>query len=273
MSVVIDAAALTLAQGFTVNGEDQRDYAGHSVSSAGDINGDGIDDILIGALRGGDAYSAGEAYVIYGRADGLRGDIDVSNLAAADGFTIKAAGASNNLGKSVSGGGDLNGDGIDDLVIGAPRASLDGNSSGMAYVIFGSTGTQRTVVDLGNLAGTDGFSIEGKTSNEYAGGSVSMAGDVNGDGIDDMILGARDGAGSAYVIFGKAGATRAPVDAGALANDGFAMIGGVSGDSTGFSVAGGGDVNGDGIDDIIVGMPGNDRGRCRFRRSLCHLRA
>jgi hypothetical protein len=179
------------------------------------VNGDGIDDLLIGAPY---AYAyasssdyAGSSYVIFGKSGATRLDIDLSNLAPADGFKIEGADDNDYSGWSVSSAGDINGDGIDDMLIGAYNADPSSrNSAGSSYFILGKSGATRSDIDLSNLALADGFRIDGAADDDNSGWSVSSAGDVNGDGTDDMLIGAynadpslRDGAGSTYVIFGK----------------------------------------------------------------------
>lgn len=261
---IIDTATFTAADGFIVSGDLSNDNFGWSVSDAGDVNGDGIADFLVGA-RSADAGAsdAGAAYVIFGKAGATRANIDVSNLAAADGFAILGATSISVLGSSVSAAGDINGDGIDDIIVGQYN---DGNG-GTAFVIFGKAGQTRANINVSSLSAEDGFAIVGDAFNDRFGSSVSNAGDVNGDGIDDLIVGARSGddggnsAGEAYVIFGKEGATRATIDVTSLAaSDGFIIQGDEPLDYAGRSVSAAGDVNGDGIDDLIVGADGGDNG-------------
>ena len=100
---------------------------------------------------------------------------------------------------------DVNGDGVDDLIIGAKSAGPNGNDSGESYVVFGGTTVSATgTVNLAALDGNNGFVLNGVGSKDYSGFSVSAAGDVNGDGIDDLIIGARGGEG-----FGLPRASRA----------------------------------------------------------------
>ncbi len=261
----IDLTTFSASNGFIIQGDAAYDFAGMSISSAGDINGDGIDDLIVGAPYGNNGgYHAGEAYVIFGKAGATRANIDLTSLAATDGFIIQGDAAGDRAGTSVSSAGDINGDGIDDFIVGAAGVS---NYQGAAYVIFGKAGVTRANIDLTSLAATDGFIIQGDAAYDFAGTSVSSAGDINGDGFDDLIVGAPFGdnggssAGEAYVIFGKAGATRANIDLTSLAaTDGFIIQGDAAGDQAGTSISSAGDINGDGIDDLIVGAYRSDYG-------------
>ncbi|WP_299324189.1 Ig-like domain-containing protein [Parasphingopyxis sp.] len=277
---VIDLTSLDTATGFIVQGDMEGDRAGQSVSAAGDINGDGIDDLIIGAFNGDDGGSfAGEAYVIFGQANVYRDPfplvMDLSTLGAADGFIVQGDMPDDFTGTNVSSAGDINGDGIDDLIVGAPFGDDGGNIAGEAYVIFGTRsgfGTDvsgRQVIDLTSLDAATGFIVQGDMALDFAGDSVSSAGDVNGDGIDDLIIGAGGGgtAGEAYVIYGtRSGfgtdvSGRQVVDLTTLdAATGFIVQGDIGGDAAGNSVSSAGDINGDGIDDLIVGATNGDDG-------------
>ena len=270
----LDVGSLTPSQGFVIQGDRGGDQIGFSVSDAGDVNGDGIGDLLIGApLSDGDsdfvrsfATSIGSTYVVYGVAGATRGALNLTNLSSSQGYEIFGDAGGDQLGYSVSGVGDINGDGIDDLIIGVPYNDDGGSGAGQAYVIYGVAGTPGTL-DVTTLTAAQGFAIQGDTVGDNAGFSVSGAGDVNGDGINDLIIGAVNGddggsnSGEAYVIYGTAGATRGTLDLTNLTqNEGFLIRGDVSGDMLGWSVSDAGDVNGDGIDDVIIGATGSDSG-------------
>jgi len=243
--------------GFVVNGLIADSFTSFTVSAAGDVNGDGLADMIIGAPQ--DNSQRGNAYIIFGKPGGGFGTIDLIDLAPATGFRIAGAAPGDFTGSSVSAAGDVNGDGIGDFIIGASDADTGGTGSGVAYVIFGKKSGWSTI-NLANLTTDIGFRIQGDFPGDHAGASVSAAGDVNGDGYDDIIVGAPghdDGgreAGEAYVIFGKAGGF-ANIDLSNLGAAGFVIRGDVAGDLAGVSVAGAGDVNRDGFDDIIIGAP------------------
>jgi len=132
------------------------------VSSAGDINGDGFDDILIGA-RDADPNGnlTGESYVIFGSSEGFGSNLDLSSLNGTDGFVINGRASGFSSGGSVSSAGDINGDGFDDILIGAYRADSNGAESGESYVVFGSDAPFAASLDLSSLDGGNGFVIKG----------------------------------------------------------------------------------------------------------------
>ena len=283
---VLDLTTLTSSGGFIIQGDAGGDHAGRSVSSAGDVNGDGFDDIIVGAEGGDDGGSyAGEAYVIFGTDSGFgssaggRRVVDLTTLTAGQGFVIQGDSDIDRLGWSVSSAGDVNGDGFDDIIAGAPYSSDGGEWSGQAYVIFGTASgfgadvSGRRVIDLTTLTASQGFIIQGGAEYDVAGWSVSSAGDFNGDGFDDLIVGASggddggDGAGQAYVIFGTASgfgsnvAGRQMIDLTTFnASQGFIIQGDAAREYTGASVSSAGDINGDGFDDLMVGVPNDDSG-------------
>lgn len=258
----ITAANLPLissnSRGFLLSG------ASGIVNYAGDINGDGADDIIVGYEYANSMYGA--AYVIYGvKAPGVFADItsnsDFLNLfSSGKGFSI-AGEASSYLGHSVSSAGDINGDGVSDIVIGCTSSS----SVGTAYVIFGN----KTPNSLNNIANTDlpnlytdgkGFKIKGASTLQL-GESSAVIGDVNADGVDDLIVGAKGSPTDtelAYVIYGN----KTP---GALTNLGPAQLNTLFTDGKGFKITGPAgeylhmglsgnvDINNDGGLDILIG--------------------
>jgi len=257
---VSDLGALDGTNGFKIIGARGNDYGGWPVSTAGDIDGDGFADVLVGQNRTNYGGSDdGVAHVVFGKASGFA-DVDLNSLGG-DGFRVISTEDYAFLGRSVSAAGDVDGDGIADVFVGAPGTGDYGDSPGKGYVVYGKS-TGFSDVNANSL-GSTGFTITGEGEQDYAGGSLSSAGDVNGDGFDYLIVGAKDndgsgyGSGAAYVVFGKAGGL-ADVDVGALGNGGFKISGEASGDDAGYSVSGAGDVNGDGLDDVIVGARFND---------------
>jgi uncharacterized repeat protein (TIGR01451 family) len=243
-------------------GESANDYAGCAVAGATDVNGDGLDDMLIGA-SGNDEQevNAGQTYLVLGRARADWGSgFDLGN---SDASFVKAA-EHIRSGWAVAATGDVNHDGLGDFVIGAPRGSTSGDFAGEAYLYLG-----RADADWGrraSLANADASFI-GAEAEDEAGSAVSAAGDVNGDGFDDFLIGAlgfdastvATNTGRTYLVLGRsAGWSRGRALAGAdAATDLVAFDGELTKDSSGATTAGGGDVDGDGLGDIVIGAPGH----------------
>ncbi|CAB5505862.1 hypothetical protein THERMOT_2233, partial [Bathymodiolus thermophilus thioautotrophic gill symbiont] len=263
--VAVDLSTIASGTGgFVINGENTDDWSGSSVSSAGDVNGDGLDDLIVGAHNTGPMGEslAGKSYVVFGKKDNTTA-INLSTIASGTGgFVINGESANDYSGYPVSSVGDVNGDGLDDLIIGAFRADPDGrDQAGKSYVVFGKA--DGAAVDLSTIAsGTGGFVINGESVLDESGFSVSSAGDVNGDGLDDLIVGAckatpsetKSKAGKSYVVFGKADGAAVDLSTIASGTGGFVINGESAWDESGFSVSTAGDVNGDGLDDLIVGV-------------------
>ncbi|MCF6274234.1 MAG: Ig-like domain-containing protein, partial [Robiginitomaculum sp.] len=267
----LDLATLNGVNGFRVDGLAAFDNLGRAVSSAGDINGDGIADILIGAPSGGATgafgTSDGEAYVIFGSSAGFPANFNLTNLDGTNGFVITARPADIGLGFAVRNAGDVNGDGIDDLLVGS-LSEPEAGQFATAFVVYGTNTGFAAQIDLALLDGTDGFIIPSLTPIDGAGEAVTALGDVNGDGIDDFAVGAPNAdaafgtfsfTGETYVIFGNAPGLGASFDLATLNGaNGFVINAIASGAGLGHSVTGIGDINGDGLADILIGAPSAD---------------
>ncbi|MBA5249256.1 MAG: hypothetical protein FE834_06970, partial [Gammaproteobacteria bacterium] len=245
---------VALQRGFTLNGEKAGDYSGNSVSYAGDVNGDGLDDVIVGSYLAdpSNKRSAGKSYVVFGKTNGTAINLDDIEQVSG-GFVINGGTAYDYSGHSVSSAGDINGDGLDDVIVGAFGANL---RAGKSYVVFGKT--NNTAINLGDVEqGTGGFVINGDTADGYSGYAVSSAGDINGDGVDDLIVGAwaagKSYEGQSYVVFGKTNSTAINLSNIANGTGGFILKGEKAHDHSGYKVSSAGDVNGDGLDDLIVG--------------------
>ena len=208
----MDLSTLDGSNGFRlINGVEKHSYLNASVSSAGDVNGDGFNDLIVGSSGVNQEGYNGGSYVVFGKATDFDAAMDLANLDGSNGFQLNSA-TSGFPSVAFSSAGDVNGDGFDDLIIGLPEASSydgTGDRSGASYVMFGKASGFDAIVSLSSLIDNNGLLIRGVDRYDMAGNSVSGAGDINGDGFDDLIIGApgadpngRD-SGSSYIIFGR----------------------------------------------------------------------
>lgn len=226
-------------------------WTGVEVESVGDLNGDGFGDLVVGTPGASNPESdEGRVDVFYGSAGGLSSSSDWSFEANLDHAGV---------GSAVSTAGDIDGDGYGDLIVGAPIYSNGESGEGRAYVFFGSS--------MG-LSSNPGWTYESDVAFAWLGDSVASAGDVNGDGFGDVIIGA-DGftsgetnEGAAYGFYGS--------ENGLPAVPNWFIQTNRVGAAYGLSVAGAGDVNGDGFSDVIVGAPFDTNGETTEGRAYVY---
>lgn len=264
---MLDVNSINGVNGFTIQSSDLDGAFGGVVSSAGDFNADGLHDLMIAApLEGGSEHGA--VYVIYGSTTPLSHPFSVADLNGANGFRIRGNGFQAAFGNVMDVIGRFNADTADDLIIGdmwADNSVEDRN--GAAYVLFGQSASMPADMSVADLTGTNGFKIEHTDFNTaLVGFSVARAGDTNKDGLDDVMIGIPQAihftegqVGRASVIYGTDEAIPAVVNLWFDTATPHVDIHGL-GESNQFGSAVGsaGDVNGDGVSDVMLSTPFRD---------------
>ncbi len=253
-------AELSGAEVLRIDGQ-QDDLAGFALAGIGNFNADDYADILIGApITAGIGLNVGRSYVVYGRpstSDEVAPPVRLGELDPQQGFVMFGEGG--NFGATVSGVGDFNGDGLGDLMIGAPNATGVDLRTGRSYVLFGTSEPFPEPIMMGALDGNAGFKLDGEIFRDKSGNSISGAGDVNGDGFADLVIGAADALnstdqGRSYVVYGHAGPFPSEFLLELLdGRNGYKIDGAERLDQSGSTVAGSGDLNGDGLADVVIG--------------------
>ncbi|MCG8373393.1 MAG: FG-GAP-like repeat-containing protein, partial [Balneolales bacterium] len=251
----VEASTFRGQNGFTVTGSAYADNLGRSLA-VGDINGDGFEDLIVGANgAGGPANtdnSPGQTAVIFGTSSGFDSSITLTSLDGVNGFSFYGTHNGAQSGDAVA-AADINGDGIDDMIIGSQKDTV--------HVVFGKSSAFSSLVQLSDIAdGTNGFVLIGETGSNT--GRSLATGNINGDTAADIFIGAPrtspngvEDAGQTYVVFGKA-TFPDTLQLSSLQgnNSGFVILGHEYIGSAGSDLALG-DINGDGFEDVLIGAP------------------
>ena len=236
-------------------GEYAGDLLGSQVGGGGDVNGDGLNDMLIGAQHSSEgAWIMGQVYLVLGSESGWDSFTWADDAASAS-FLGEEGGAL--VGREpVTIAEDVDGDGLDEMLIGNFSGYHQGDHTGLVYMVFGRASgwsmdrwmSEADVIFHGEHPG-------------FLGGALASAGDVDGDGLGDLLLAddnndeSGNAAGQTYLVFGSTASWSAEIQVGLT---GASYLGEDELDGAGSAVAGAGDVNGDGYDDILIGAPSDD---------------
>ncbi|MBL6449381.1 gliding motility-associated C-terminal domain-containing protein [Fulvivirga sp. 29W222] len=238
-----DKSSLNGTNGFIIHGLDADNKLGNEVSFIGDINNDGIEDIAVGSgnEQVGTFELAGRAYIIFGQSGSFPSPFDLTSLDGTNGFIVEGVAYDTRRGSTIAGPGDINGDGIDDVIIGSSNQDAD------EIVLYGSSSFPSKIT-VNDINGTNGFLIDTPGSNQ-----VDALGDVNGDNIPDFIIATPHFSYQSWIVFGRSSNFPASI--------GISWMDGVNGFRTdrfvgsrpSYKVGGAGDINKDGYNDILIG--------------------
>jgi len=233
-----------------IEGETDKSSHGAALDASGDVNGDGINDIVIGAPELDVGTQNGKVYVFIGSATGIASCRVGTNCSVLATISAQAANDDDYVGNSVANGGDVNDDGYYDVLIGAPNSTASNN--GRAHLFLGGPTLAGDLYPANSDA-----TITGANNDDDLGASVAFAGDTNGDGIDDIVVGATQtpSTDDGYSCIFKGGATlTGSIIPSSLT--GACLYGGTTGDRIGESVNTAADLNGDDYDDVLIGARG-----------------
>ena len=249
-------ATMPASRGFKITGYGTA-YVGATIASAGDFNQDSVDDFIVAAPGAGNPQFIGNAYVVYGKNGGLS-DFSIATMPAAQGWTLTGETPTQKLALSACDAGDFNNDGVSDIALSSHLAASD---SGYAYIFYGKKNGPPNLLTSA-VTSSEGFKIQGVSASDMFGSSLVKIPDMNGDGINELLIGAKGfsaNKGAVYMIYGRDDQP-STIDLSTLTSDqGFKILGNVNAGLFGSSVGDLGDINQDGFPDMMIGAPGAGR--------------